>query len=168
MPRNNPNGIGPMKGEILGDEEEKTVAIRNSLSNILEIWNSPRIKTEEEAIERTELYIQKCIDRGLRPTIEGWALALGTTRKSLWEWENGKSRGPVSADVVKKAKEAFAAFDADMVSQNKMNPVTYIFRAKNYYGMKDQQEVVITPKQETDPEQLIREAELLPDYDEDE
>ena len=59
-----------------------------------------------------------------------------------------------------------AAFDADMVAQNKLNPVAYIFRSKNYYGMKDQQDIVITPKQEVDSEQLIREAELLPDYEE--
>jgi hypothetical protein len=31
------------------------------------------------------------------------------------------------------------------VAEGKLNPVTYIFRSKNYYGMKDQQEHVITP-----------------------
>ena len=28
-----------------------------------------------------------------------------------------------------------------------MNPVAYIFRAKNYYGMTDQQELVLTPNE---------------------
>ena len=34
-----------------------------------------------------------------------------------------------------------------MVTEGKINPVVYIFRAKNYFGMKDQQEVVLTPNQ---------------------
>ena len=30
-----------------------------------------------------------------------------------------------------------------------MNPVPYIFRAKNYYGMKDQADLIITPNNPT-------------------
>ena len=32
-----------------------------------------------------------------------------------------------------------------MVTEGKINPVVYIFRAKNYFGMKDQQDLVLTP-----------------------
>jgi hypothetical protein len=32
-----------------------------------------------------------------------------------------------------------------LVAEGKIPQVTYIFRAKNYYGMRDQQEVVLTP-----------------------
>ena len=38
-----------------------------------------------------------------------------------------------------------ASFDAEMVTEGKINPVTYIFRAKNYFGMVDQQEHILTP-----------------------
>jgi len=31
------------------------------------------------------------------------------------------------------------------VQENKVNPTTYIFRAKNYFGLKDQQEYILTP-----------------------
>ena len=45
-----------------------------------------------------------------------------------------------------------------MVTEGKINPVVYIFRAKNYFGMKDQQDVVIKPEnplgEKVDPEQL--------------
>jgi hypothetical protein len=47
--------------------------------------------------------------------------------------------------MIKKAKDLIAAYDANLVAEGKLNPVTYIFRSKNYYGMKDQQEHVITP-----------------------
>ena len=33
-----------------------------------------------------------------------------------------------------------------MVTEGKINPVVYFFRAKNYFGMKDQQDVVIRPE----------------------
>ena len=72
------------------------------------------------------------------------ALALGTIRQTLWEWEQG-SKGPVRRDMVKKAKEILAGIDAKLVSQGKIPQVTYIFRAKNFFGMRDQQEVVLTP-----------------------
>lgn len=168
MPRggNNKTGIGLPTGELEGTEEEKALAIANTMNNILAVWKNPIVKNEKEAEERTDDYIRNCIERGLRPTVEGWALALGTTRSSLWDWETGRRHGPLSADFVKKAKEIFSAFDAEMVSQGKLNPVTYIFRSKNYYGMKDQQDIVVTPKQEVDINTLIEEAELLPDDDE--
>ena len=156
-----------MNAEILADtEEEKELAIRNSFGNILQYFGNEIVKNEEEGLERTKAYIEGCMDRGLRPTVEGWALALGTTRASLWDWETGRRHGPLSADFVKKGKEMFSAFDADMVNQGKMNPVTYIFRSKNYYGMKDQQDIVVSPKQEVDISTLLEEAELLPDEDE--
>ena len=47
--------------------------------------------------------------------------------------------------MVKKAKEILAGIDAKLVSQGKIPQVTYIFRAKNFFGMRDQQEVVLTP-----------------------
>jgi hypothetical protein len=67
--------------------------------------------------------------------------------------------------VVRRAKDFIAAYDARMVSDGKLNPVTYIFRAKNYYDMKDTQDVVVTPNQfETRTrEEIIKEAEALPE-----
>ena len=47
--------------------------------------------------------------------------------------------------MVKKAKEILAGIDAKLVSEGRIPQVTYIFRAKNYFGMRDQQEVVLTP-----------------------
>ena len=47
--------------------------------------------------------------------------------------------------MIKKAKEILAGIDAKLVSMGKIPQVTYIFRAKNFFGMKDQQDVVVTP-----------------------
>ena len=48
-------------------------------------------------------------------------------------------------DLIKKAKEFLASFDAQLVQEGKVNPTTYIFRAKNYFGLKDEVEYVLTP-----------------------
>ena len=48
--------------------------------------------------------------------------------------------------MIKKAKEFIASFESEMVTEGKINPVVYIFRAKNYFGMKDQQDVVLKPE----------------------
>ncbi len=47
--------------------------------------------------------------------------------------------------MIKKAKQIMASMDANLVSENKIPQVTYIFRSKNFYNMRDQAEVVITP-----------------------
>ena len=64
---------------------------------------------------------------------------------------------------IKKAKNTIATMDAELAQEGKIQPVVYMFRAKNYYGMKDQQEVVVTPnaQQEYSPEDLVAEAKLL-------
>ena len=55
-----------------------------------------------------------------------------------------------------------------MVTEGKINPVVYIFRAKNYFGMKDQQDLVLTPNnplgQDIPPEQIAEKyIEALPE-----
>jgi hypothetical protein len=73
-------------------------------------------------------------------------LALGYARETIWKWETGREGStPFRSNIIKKAKELIAAYDANLVAEGKLNQVTYIFRSKNYYGMKDQQEHVITP-----------------------
>ena len=90
-------------------------------------------------------FFQVLSETGELPSVEKMALALGTTRQSIWNWENGIKCSPARQQMIKQAKEMLAAMDADLVSNNKIPQVTYIFRAKNFFGMKDQTDVVITP-----------------------
>lgn len=148
------------------DEEEKHELIERTLSHNLKYMDRKRVASEEEWLERFNNYINDCINDGCRPTWEGLALAQGTIRQVLWEWETGRKHGPVSADLVKKSKEFMSCFDAEMVQAGKLNPVAYIFRSKNYYGMKDQQEVVVAPSTgSASTADLIKAAEELPDED---
>ena len=102
-------------------------------------------KDNDELLERIEEYFQITVDNKEIPTVEGLAKACGVCRDTLHEWQTNRSKNPERADIVKKAKETMAEIDAILVAEGRIPQVVYIFRAKNYYGMRDQQEVVLTP-----------------------
>lgn len=135
----------------------KSASIRHNLQNVKEgdisrivmesyqYFNRKPVKTDEECAERLNDYFRQCHEEGQIPTVEDMALALGVTRATLWEWENGRIQSPERPYMIKKAKEIIAGMDAKLVAEGKIPQVVYIFRAKNYYGMRDQQDVVVTP-----------------------
>lgn len=47
------------------------------------------------------------------------------------------------ADTIKKAKDFIANYDALLANNNKINAAVYCFRSKNFYGMKDVQQVEV-------------------------
>lgn len=165
----NPNTpiAGSDAGELFENDKEKKAFAATTLNEMMPYLRVQKVKNDEEFIDRTEQYFAHCAERGIRPTWEEFALACGTTRWSLHDWETGRYYGGVSPDLVKRVKEFIAAYDARAVSEGKLNPVTYIFRSKNYYGMKDQQEHILTPNtnEPVDRKTLIEQAEMLPDID---
>ena len=119
----------------------------------------PKAITDEEIRERLEMYFIETLKAGEIPTVEAMCLALGYDRATIWRWENGgEGSTPARCNLIKKAKEFLASFDAQLVQEGKVNPTTYIFRAKNYFGLKDQQEHILTPNNplgdHTDPEHI--------------
>ena len=90
-------------------------------------------------------FFNTCASKGERPTVEKFCIALGYARNTVNEWKNGMHCSAFRSNIIKIAFEVLAAYDAGMATEGKMNPVPYIFRAKNYYGMKDQTDLVVTP-----------------------
>lgn len=120
-------------------KSEVSEIVRNSVS-----WfGRPIVKTDEECAERLNDFFQQMCETGEIPTVEKMALALGTTRKTLWEWQNGL-KGTERANMILQAKEMLASIDAELVQRNKIPAVPYIFRAKNYYGLSDTTEIQVT------------------------
>jgi len=124
------------------------------LYELLEESGKPRVKTAEEFAERIDDYFRRCATDGRIPTIEEMAISCGYTSNELRDVEDGRlaGAGNGSANVIKKAREMLKSFDAKLVISGKMNFLAYCFRAKNYYGMVDKQEYIVTPnvKQETE------------------
>ena len=150
---------------------------RKAISDMLHVYSMPPIDIDsDEAVEqRIFEYFQYCIEKDIRPGVEGMAMALGVNRRTLWDWETGNRRGNsiVRADIIKKAKQFIALYLENLAQNNKIYPATWIFMMKNHYGYKDQQDITITPNNQLQPnmtrEQIIEKvkADVVIDIDED-
>ncbi len=95
-------------------------------------------------------------------TVEKYAMALGITRKTFNEWQQGRvGSNPWRSTYLQKVVDFIAAQDGQLVMEGKIRDVAYIFRAKNFYGMQDKVEhSVTTPNmlgERVDKAQLERE-----------
>lgn len=130
-----------------GSVEKSCKADPQTISEILTDsihWYGYKIvKTDEECVERLVEFFDYYAKTGGIPTMEKMFLALGTVKGTVWDWEQG-TKGKERADIIKRAKAMIAAFDAELAIRGLINPVVYIFRGKNYYGMRDQQDVSVT------------------------
>lgn len=141
---NFPNKREDQKGHVI---QRIGYPLINSFAD--SITPETRAVTDEELSNRLIEYFTFTIDNEKIPTVEGMALHLGYDVATLRRWQFGQEGStPFRRSLIKKAKGLLAAFDAELVMENKVNPTGYIFRAKNYYGMKDVQDHVISA---TDP-----------------
>lgn len=104
---------------------------------------SRRFSSPEEMEVAIANWWNRCMETGMFPTKRGLALALGTTWRTIEEWSKG-SIGDTYAQIIKQVFEMMAEADEQMVLNGAVNPVVYIFRGKNYHGLSDRQESVIT------------------------
>ncbi len=90
-------------------------------------------------------YVQKCAEWDMKIGNQAAYMAMGVTKQQVWEWENNRSRNPARADLMKKVRQFCGVFREGLMQDGKVNPVTGIFWQKNYDGLKDQTEMVLTP-----------------------
>ena len=146
-PRNMDNHYYPYKdGKTIPsikkrvEKSEKKEDISRIVNESVQYFNRRSVKTNQEIAERLNNYFAECTEKGQIPTVEDMCLALGVTRNTVWTWEREVTKDPERAEMITKAKEVLAAIDAKLVSEGKIPQVTYIFRSKNYFGMRDQTE----------------------------
>ena len=128
--------------------EEDRQFVSTLLSEVLTEYNRPRVKSNEELTERLADYFDRCAATGQVPTVEEMCMSTGFGYSYIHDIETGRRKGfsPDTADIIKKAKNFLMTFDAKLAVSGKMNFLAYCFRAKNYYGMVDKQEHVISPQ----------------------
>ena len=150
-PKGKPRG---RNGAGTASIEKNTTArpeeIARAVQNAFQYFHRDIVKSDEECAERINGYFRDCYEQQMIPTVENLSLALGTVRRTLWDWENGICCTKERSNMIKKAKQILASIDAELVSAGKIPQVVYIFRAKNFYQMADQQEIKINaaPDQE--------------------
>lgn len=151
-----------------GNAEDISRAIANATRYI----KAEPCQSEDEMAERINMYFADCQMKGCIPRWETLALCLGITRQHAWNIATGRYGSPVQKRMLERAKDILSAIDAELVQTGKVNPVVYIFRAKNFYDMKDQQDVVVVPNQplgeQQTPEQLTEKYSTLIELDGDE
>lgn len=152
----------PAKMKLDLSDDNNRRAVQESLMASYRWFDREISKTDEEVKERIIEFFEVCSTEGEIPTVEKLALAQGTTTDILRKWENG-DLGIERSVLVKRAKQLIADYDAQMVAKGKMPPVAYIFRAKNYYGMADEQKHIVEPSKPlgelSDPEEIAERLE---------
>lgn len=136
--------------KLLEADDEKRAFVAKCIENNLVFFNAginKRVSNDEELCERLNWFFQSCAESQQIPNVEKMCNALGYHRNTVLGWENGTISGFSSAtkEIIHQAKQILASIDAELAQEGKSQPVIYMFRAKNFYGMRDQQEVVVTP-----------------------
>ena len=105
------------------------------------------VLNDNDLCNRLVWYFSRCADTGQLITFEKMCIALGYEKAWLSDIISGRRGGftPETAKILKIATEFVASCDGELALQSKIQPVVYMFRAKNFYDMADKQEHIITP-----------------------
>lgn len=139
------------------NENEFLDTSKEALESILQFTNAKIAITPDEFAESLTRFFDTMLEQGQIPTVEKMGLALGYDTSTLNNLRNG-SKGYEIASHISRAFQIIAAYDAEMATQGKVNPTVYIFRSKNFYGLRDDYNIVI-PQSDVD-KQLESEEDI--------
>jgi hypothetical protein len=90
-------------------------------------------------------YINICIENDVKIGNQMCYFACGLTKDDVYDWEHGRKGDFEQSDFVKRLRQICAVSRELYMSEGQINPITGIFWQKNYDGLKDVQDVVVTP-----------------------
>lgn len=133
--------------EISEGEQSFRLEVGTALRYALQIkkLDTKKIENDEEMIERLNQFLVTCVESGQIPTIEKACLALGISTGELRKFKYGEKKfSNQTQRIVEDLYTTCSAISGEMAMKGKINPVVYIFQAKNYYDMSDNQQITIT------------------------
>ena len=161
---------------VIGDNGVMTKAGDNAkyagvLATILS-WE-PVDKTDVAQLdERFVQFVNFCAENDVRITNQTAYLALGISKDEVYDWGNGHTRDKAHADFIKKVKAFCSAYRELLGAEGKLNPVTLVWWQKQYDGMVDKQELVLTPNTQRlsdgDYQEIAEKYKQLPTMGDDE
>lgn len=92
-------------------------------------------------------FVQLCYDTNTVPTVTGFATWLGCDRDTIYNHANNPN-SPFSAQCKNVIQLSHLTMENGAMS-NKINSVLYMFLSKNYFGLKDDKNITVTPAQDT-------------------
>ena len=96
----------------------------------------------EQLKEDIGSYFDACNEYDIMPTVANLALWLGVNVDTLYEHKNN-SMSPFS-EVIKNVFNYMHTLMQGGTLSGDINPVTYIFLSKNYYGMRDDKNIQVS------------------------
>lgn len=156
-------GMGGKKNFLslgIGDSPEDKALISKIISESRVAFKMPKPKSDEELEARLDSYFAFCEERGCVPTVEELGMYIGYSRFWMRDIREGRCNGfsPRTRETITKVSEFMASIDAKLVMAGKVRDAIYIFRSKNYHGMKDEQELTVSAntgsEQEMSKEQI--------------
>lgn len=127
-------------------------------------WGPVNKDDLSELEERLGRYLHFCMENDMRISNQACYMALGITKDDVYDWEHGRGRYLDSrySDFIKKVKQICATNREILMADGKINPVTGIWWQKQYEGMKEQTELIVTPNNPygSDPDAM----QLASDY----
>lgn len=129
-----------------GESDEDKVLVRRLMTETLQSWRKTKVKSDEELAARLDEFFHDCAEQGKIPTVEELEMTTGYSHGGLGDIQSGRNPGfsPETKNILKRAREFIKTFDAKLVLTGEINPIVYFFRAKNYYGLQDKQEISVT------------------------
>lgn len=103
------------------------------------------ISDEKQVQQRILDYFEHCVENDRKPNIKGLGNWLGVSDETVRNWRNGVYRSETHLGVIKKAVDILQEMWWDYGQNGKCNPASWIFIGKNAFGMKDVQDVVVSP-----------------------
>ena len=96
-----------------------------------------KYKSVEDMQRDIEKYFAECDEKQKPYTVSGLAYALGTTRRTLLDYQEKDE----FSHTIKKAKTKIELFNEEMLYSKDVSTTGVIFNLKNNYGWKDKQEI---------------------------
>ena len=132
------------------------------VSNIASLIQPPEL-TDPDCIERWEkftAYLRMCAEKDMKVGNLATYMAIGIDKTIAWKWEN-EQLSKDRRNLIKSIRQVCAVYREQLMQDGKVNPVVGIFWQKNYDGMRDQTETVITANAPLGEEVTGRDAERL-------
>ena len=157
------NGVKPSdKSPIIQDQKAEMEEGYNTRRIQFMMAIMPKEPLDHNDVEEMERrfanYLRLCAEWDMKIGNQAAYAAIGINKDNVYDWAVRREANPARADFIKKVQTFCAMYREGLMEDGKVNPVTGIFWQKNYDGMKDQQEVVLTPNQNPLGEQPNMEA----------
>ena len=127
--------------------------------------NVKRIESEEEMEDRIQQLFNLCSQMNEIPTYEAIAVACGLPIRTFYDMNKGEFEGYKQySQIIKRAKQTISLIESNLARDGKIPSALWIFRAKNYQGMRDNIQIEAVSNQSGDvPNQSGVALEELPE-----